>query len=171
MTASVKAVQRDPFLSYGTQWLNDSANVGRFIVGVCGSPRPCASCSEQVSHSDTGVCLRCWNKWVGLLPLVATAFKQTLQRTMVWRYRTKLLTRKSLFGNKLFACCHVVVFVSLWKVFAGVWTTGAHHELREPMGSGSEASLREKLYIFLIVLNDKLELTDFTDLLPSPKTD
>ena len=40
MTASVKAVHRDPFLSYRTQWLNDSTNPGCFIAGVCGLPGP-----------------------------------------------------------------------------------------------------------------------------------
>ena len=44
----------------------------------------CTSRSEQqVSHCYPGVCLRCWNKCFGPLPLVATAFEQTLQQTVV----------------------------------------------------------------------------------------
>ena len=82
VTASVKAVRRAPFLSYGAQWLNDSANVGWFIVGVYGLPCSCTSRSEkQVSQFDTCICLRGWNKWVGPLSLVGTAFKQTLQQS------------------------------------------------------------------------------------------
>ena len=62
-----------------------AANVGCLLVGVCGLQRSCAvvSCSEQMSHCDTCVCLRWWNKCVGPLPLVATAFEQTLQWTVV----------------------------------------------------------------------------------------
>ena len=84
VTASFKAVHRDPFFSYGTQWLNDYADVGSFIADVCGLLRSCTSCSEQqVSHCDACVCLRGWNKFVGSLPLVTTAFKQTLQQAVV----------------------------------------------------------------------------------------
>ena len=72
VTASIKAVHWDPFFSYGTRWLNDRANVGCLLAGVCGLPWSCTSRSEQqVSHCDACVCLRCWNKWVGPLPLVA----------------------------------------------------------------------------------------------------
>ena len=61
--AASASVHRYPFLSYGKQWLNDPANVGCFIAGVHGLPRSCTSCSEQqVSHCDTCVCLRCWDK-------------------------------------------------------------------------------------------------------------
>ena len=67
LTASVKAVHWDSFFSYGTQWLNDSAKLGCFFSW----------------YSDTCVCLRCWNKWVGLLFFIATAFEQTLQWTVV----------------------------------------------------------------------------------------
>ena len=82
VTAPIKAVHRSAFLSYGTQLLHDSANVGCFIADVCGLPRFSHSV-QQVSHCDTCVCLRCWNKWVGPLPLVAKAFEQTLQRMVV----------------------------------------------------------------------------------------
>ena len=82
VTAPIKAVHRAAFLSYGTQLLHDSANVGWFIVGVCGAPRFSRS-EQQVSHCDTSICLRCWNKWVGPLPLVAKSFEQILQWTVV----------------------------------------------------------------------------------------
>ena len=83
VTAPIKAVHQAFFFSYRTQWLNDSANVGCFIASVCGLPRSSGS-EQQVSHYDACVCLRCWNKWIGLLPLlVVVAFKQTLKRTVV----------------------------------------------------------------------------------------
>ena len=64
VTASIAAAHRDPFSSYGTQWLNDCVNVCCFIAGVCGL-QVCTSRSEQqVSHCDTCVCLRGWNKCV-----------------------------------------------------------------------------------------------------------
>ena len=117
--ASVKAIRRDPFFAYGTQWLNDSANVGCVIAGVCGLPLSYTSCSEQqVSHSKT-CCLRGWNKWVGQLPLIVTAFKQTFLLFEVWRNKIKLVRRQCLFKKEFMAWCHVVVYVSLWKVNAG----------------------------------------------------
>ena len=93
-----KSCPLGPFLLDGTQWLNDSASVGCFLVDVCGLPRSCSSHSEQqVSRCDTCLCLRWWNK---------------LDRGL-WKRRWCLLK------NGLFACCQVVVFVSLWKVNAG----------------------------------------------------
>ena len=54
----------------------------------------------------------------------------------VWCYRTILLTRQCLFRNTLLACCHVVVFVPLWKLNVGggrspQWTMGAHGERQQ----------------------------------------
>ena len=123
VTAYIKAIHQAPFLSFGTQWLNDFANVGCFLEGVCGLPHSCASRSEQqVSHCDTCACLRCWNKLVSPLPLVASAFEKILQQIMVVQGLTpqnQATNETVLIRNKLLACCHVVVFVSLWKVNAG----------------------------------------------------
>ena len=70
--------------------------------------------------------------------------------------------------NKLLACCHVVVFVSLWKVNAGKGV--AYYDLQEPMGSDGGASSRENRFSFFeIFLNYKFELTNFTDLSPRPR--
>ena len=116
VTASVKTVHRDPFFSYGTQWLNDSANVGCIRAGICGLLRSSSS-EQQVSHSDTCICLRCWNNCVCLLSScnsLWTNFGADRGLFDVWRQNTKLLTR-----HCLLACCHVVVFVSLWKVNTG----------------------------------------------------
>ena len=72
----------------------------------------CSSHSEQqVSCCDTCVCLRGWGKCVGPLPLVPTAFEQTL-------------------NSWLAACCCV------WFSVGG----GAFCELQEPMRSGGGAS-------------------------------
>ena len=63
MTASITTDNRDSFFSYGTQWLNDSANVTCFIAGVSGLPQSSRS-EQQVPHSATCVCLRgsmCWD--------------------------------------------------------------------------------------------------------------
>ena len=40
-------------------------------------------------------------------------------------YKTQPLMRQCLLGNKLFAWCHVVVFVSLWKVNVGTMNYGS----------------------------------------------
>ena len=60
-----------------------TANFGCFLAGVCGLLWSYTSHSEQVSHCDASVSFRCWNKWVGPLPLVVTAFEQSLQRMAV----------------------------------------------------------------------------------------
>ncbi len=84
-TASVIAFHWAPFLSYGIKWENDSANVDCFLASVCELTRPYASrCKQHSSHSAACLCLRCWNKLVVLLPLVVTAFEQTLQRAVVY---------------------------------------------------------------------------------------
>ena len=80
LTTSVTAIHRDPFYSYGSQWLNDSTSIGCFLAGVWGLPRSCASRSGQLSHCDAGVCLKDWNKCVGPLSLVTTAFEHWFVR-------------------------------------------------------------------------------------------
>ena len=61
--------------------------------------------------------------------------------------------RQGLFRNKLLACCHVVVFVSLWKVSA---RGGAYYELWEPMGSGGKASSRENPKALLLITSSNI---------------
>ena len=64
VTASVTAVHRDAFFSYGTRWFNDSANA-RYFIALLWAAVVCTSHSEQqVSHYDAGVCLRGQNKFV-----------------------------------------------------------------------------------------------------------
>lgn len=84
VTASLTAFHRAPFLSYGIQFVNVSKTVDCFLVAVLGLPRSCSFRREQhLSHSAACFCLRCCSKLVVLLPFVATAFKQTLQRGAV----------------------------------------------------------------------------------------
>ena len=132
VTASVTAVHRDPFFSYGTQWLNDSANVGCFIAGICRLPHSCASHSEQqVSYCDACFCLRCWNKCVGLLPLNKpcsgpwfvrglTPQNQATNETVPFREQT------------LLAACSCVCFLVEsqcgGRARSPLWTMGAHGE-------------------------------------------
>ena len=125
-----------PFLLVQDTMINDSANVSCFIAGVCGLPQ--SSHSEQVSHSDTCLCLRGSDKCVGPLSLVTTAFEQTVQRTVVCLRSTKPSYQRDsavLGTNSWRAACCCVCF-SVESQCGG----GAHYELREPMRSGGGAS-------------------------------
>ncbi len=83
-TASVMSFHEGPFFSYGILWENDFANVTCFLACVLGLPLSCATCSAtHSSHLAACLCLRCWNKLVVLLLLVAADFRQTLQWTAV----------------------------------------------------------------------------------------
>ena len=59
VTASVKAVHRGPFFSYETQWLNDSANVGCFLAGVCGLVQCPTVIHASVWEAEIKVSVRC----------------------------------------------------------------------------------------------------------------
>lgn len=101
---------------------NDSTNVTCFLAGVLGLPLSCET--RSATHFcclAACLCLRCWNKFVVLLPLVATDFRQTLHRTVVCS-RSDLAEpnhfqtteEMCLFGNELLTfintCCHVDIY-------------------------------------------------------------
>ena len=76
--------------------------------------------------------LRCWKKWIGPPPLVATAFKQTLQRTVVCSRSDATKLSYWWDGNELLACC----------MSKALWITGARGEWRQ-------SKLKRKSILFL----------------------
>ena len=133
------AVHPDPFLSYGTQWWNVSANVGCFIAGVCGLQ--CMSVHLIVNNRCPTV-------------IQASVWDAEMCRTTAFSCN-RLWTNFAADREGALSSLHVV-FDSLWKVEAG--EGGAHYELREPVRS----KLKRKSILF--VWNHKLKLIDFYSL-------
>ena len=130
-------INRDPFFSYRTQWLNDSPNAGCFLAGICGLPRSSRSETSVPSRRQFEMLKKKVKSAAFSYNSLWTNFAADGGLFKVRRHKTQLLKRQCLFRNKLFARCLLCLFLC-GESMRG--EGGTHYELQEPMRSDGTES-------------------------------